>query len=174
MRKVTFGGANSLDNFIARKNDAVDWLMWNKEVEVITNEFWQTIDTVVMGRRTYEVATRSSSGTYPGMKNYVFSQTLPKSSNPDVQIVSGNAADFVRQLKHEDGKGICVIGGGILARSLFEANLIDEIGFNIHPVLLGSGIPLFYEMTRQINLELLACKTLNNGCVVLRYKVILD
>jgi dihydrofolate reductase len=174
MRKVTFGGANSLDNFIARKNDAVDWLMWNEEVEAIASEFWQTIDTVVMGRKTYEVATKSSSGTYPGMKNYVFSRTLQKSSNPDVQIVSEDAADVVRRLKHENGKGICIIGGGVLARSLFEANLIDEIGFNIHPVLLGSGIPLFYEMSRQIKLELLECKTLNNGCVVVRYKVISD
>ena len=171
MRKVTFGGANSLDNFIARKNDEVDWVRWNKEVEAISREFWQTIDTVVMGRKTYEVAVKLGSGAYPGMKNYVFSRTLKNSSNPRVEIVSEDVADFVRRLKQEKGKGICVIGGGVLARSLFEANLIDEIGFNIHPVLLGSGIPLFHEMSRQINLELLECKTLSNGCVVVKYKV---
>ena len=174
MRKVTFGGANTLDNFIARKNDEVDWLMWNKEVEAISREFWQTIDTVIMGRKTYDVAARSGFGAYPGVKNYVFSRTLQKSSNRRVQIVSEDVADFVRRLKQEQGKGICVIGGGLLARSLFEAGLIDEIGFNIHPVLLGSGIPLFYEMSRQINLELLECKTLSHGCVVVRYKVISD
>ena len=77
----------------------------------------------------------------------------------------------MRSLKKQKGKDICVIGGGVLARSLFEASLIDEIGFNIHPVLLGSGIPLFHEMNRQIDLELLECKRLNNGCVVVRYKV---
>ena len=174
MRKVTFGGANSLDNFIARKNDEVDWLIWNKEVEAISREFWQTIDTVVMGRKTYEVAARSGSGAYPGVKNYVFSRTLQQGSNSNVQIVSEEAAEFVRRLKQEQGKGICVIGGGVLARSLFEAQLIDEIGFNIHPVLLGSGIPLFHKMSRQIDLELLECKTLSNGCVVVRYKVISD
>lgn len=174
MRKVTFGGANSLDNFIARKNDEVDWVRWNKEVEAISREFWQTIDTVVMGRKTYEVAAKLGSGVYPGMKNYVFSRTLNNSSNPQVEIVSEDVADFVRRLKQEKGKGICVIGGGVLARSLFEANLIDETGFNIHPVLLGSGIPLFHEMSRQINLELLECKTLSNGCVVVKYKVISD
>ena len=64
-----------------------------------------------------------------------------------------------------------MMGGGLLAKSLFEADLIDEIGFNIHPILLGSGIRLFHEMTRQINLELLECKPLNNGCVVLSYRV---
>jgi len=174
MRKVTFGGANSLDNFIARKNHEVDWLIWNKEVEAISRAFWQTIDTVVMGRKTYDVAAKAGSGAYPGVKNYVFSRTLKKSSNRRVQIISEDAAEFVRRLKQEQGKGICVIGGGVLARSLFEAQLIDEIGFNIHPVLLGSGIPLFYEMSRQINLELLECKTLSNGCVVVRYKVIPD
>jgi dihydrofolate reductase len=63
------------------------------------------------------------------------------------------------------------MGGGELAKSLFEAGLIDEIGFNIHPVLLGSGIPLFHEMAHQINLELLECKTFKNGCVFVRYRV---
>ena len=63
------------------------------------------------------------------------------------------------------------MGGGDLAKSLFEADLIDEIGFNVHPVLLGSGIPLFHEMPKQINLKLLKCQQLKNGCVVLTYKV---
>jgi dihydrofolate reductase len=172
MRKVTFGGANSLDNFFARKNDEVDWLIWDKEVGRISSEYWKTIDTVVMGRRTYETTVKSGQGGYPGVKNYVFSRTLKKSTNKRVKIVSEDAADFVRRLQCEDGKGICVIGGGLLARSLFEADLIDEVGFNIHPVLLGSGIPLFYEMKHQINLELLECKQLGSGCVVVRYKVL--
>ena len=171
MRTVTFGGANSLDNFIARKNDEVDWLLWNKEVSAIYTAFWKTIDTVVMGRKTYEAGKKLGSGRYPGVKNYVFSRTLKKISDKRLQIVSEDAADFLQRLKKEDGKGICVMGGGLLARSLFEANVIDEVGFNIHPVLLGSGIPLFYEMSRQIDLELLECKQLKNGCVVVRYRV---
>jgi dihydrofolate reductase len=77
MRKVTFGGANSLDNFFARKDDSVDWLMWEKEVSKIMETFWKTIDTVVMGRRTYEVAERmGGGGEQPGVKTYVFSRTL--------------------------------------------------------------------------------------------------
>src|SRR5262245_22800731 len=124
-RKVTFGGAISLDNFIARTNDEVDWLLWNKEVSAIREKFWRTIDTVIMGRRTYQIAARSESGAYPGVKNYVFSRTLSK-SNADVEIISEDAAQFVRRLREQAGKGICVMGGGILARSLFEADLIDE------------------------------------------------
>ena len=74
-------------------------------------------------------------------------------------------------LKQTEGKDICLMGGGELARSLFEADLIDEIGFNIHPVLLGSGIPLFHPMTRQINLELKECRAFKNGCVLVTYRV---
>jgi dihydrofolate reductase len=64
------------------------------------------------------------------------------------------------------------MGGGELARSLLDAGLIDEIGFNIHPVLLGVGIPLFHEMKRQIDLELRECKALKNGCVYVLYRVL--
>jgi len=174
MRKVTFGGANSLDNYIARKDDAVDWLLWGKEAESFMNEFWKTIDTVLMGRKTYEVALRNSGGganPYPGIKSYVFSRTLKKNADPNVEIISENATEFIKKLKSQKGKDICVMGGGDFARSLFEAELIDEIGFNIHPVLLGSGIPLFHEMKRQINLELLECKPFRNGCVLVTYRV---
>lgn len=171
MRKVTYGGANSLDNFIARKDDAVDWLMFSKEVTAIMRDYWKTIDTIVMGRRTYEVAMKSGGGggSYPGIKTYVFSRTLKKTKG--VEIISEDAAEFVRKLKNEEGKDICVMGGGVLARSLFEADLIDEIGINVHPVLLGSGIPLFHEMSKQIDLELVKHQVLKNGCVVLTYNV---
>jgi len=175
MRKVIFGGANSLDNFIARKDDAVDWLLFSKDVEKIMKDMWENIDTVVMGRKTYEVAQRmggGGGGGYPGVKTYVFSRTIKKPNKKKLFFVNEDAAAYVRRLKEEkEGKDICVMGGGVLAKSLFEADLIDEIGFNIHPVLLGSGIPLFHEMSRQIDLELKECKQLSSGCVLLTYKI---
>jgi len=172
MRKVSFGGANSLDNFFARKDDAVDWLLWTKEVNEIMRDFWKTIDTVVMGRRTYEVAAGKGGGggASAGVQTYVFSRTLKKRNKKGLTFVDEDAASFVRRLKSEEGKDICVMGGGLLAKSLFEAGLIDEIGLNIHPVLLGSGIPLFYEMSRQIDLELVKCQQLPNGCLVVTYR----
>jgi dihydrofolate reductase len=173
MRKVTFGGANSLDNFLARKDDAVDWLLWCDEAAAVMSSYWKTIDTILMGRKTYEVALHHSKGKspYPGMRSYVFSKTLPPESHRDVTVVPGDASDFVRRLKTEPGKDICLMGGGELANSLFEAGLVDEIGLNIHPVLLGSGIPLFHATSRQINLELLESNTFKNGCVFVRYRV---
>lgn len=172
MRKITYGGANSLDNFIARKDDAVDWLLWCNEVAEIMKDYWKNIDTVLMGRRTYEIATRNGgSGASAGVKTYVFSRTLKKKNKKNLTFVSDDAVEVVRRLKAKDGKDICLMGGGVFARSLFEADLIDEIGINVHPVLLGSGIPLFHELTRQIDLELKECRELSNGCVVLTYAV---
>ena len=172
MRKVTFGGANSLDNYLARPDHAVDWLLWGDEAAAVMADYWKTIDTILMGRKTYEVAVRGGQGAgYPGMKTYVFSRTLKEGTDGGVTVVSGDAAAFVRELKKQDGKDICLMGGGELARSLFEAGLIDEVGFNIHPVLLGSGIPLFHPMSRQIDLELLECRPFHNGCVYVRYRV---
>lgn len=174
MRKVTFGGAPSLDGYFARKNDAVDWLMWSKEAGAIMRDYWKTIDTVVMGRKTYEAALKIRGGKeslYSGMQTYVFSRTLKPAKLGPLEIVSNDAVKFLRRLKKANGKDICVMGGGNLARSFFEAGLIDEVGFNIHPILLGSGIPLFLEMKRQVNLELLECKAFRNGCVYVSYRI---
>jgi len=172
MRKVTFGGANSLDNFIARPDHGVDWLRWGKEAATVMAAFWKTIDTVVMGRKTYEVAAKSGqSVAYPGVKNYVFTRTLAEPESGEVAFVRRDAAEFVRELKRQNGKDICVLGGGELARALFEADLIDELGFNLHPVLLGAGIPLFHPMGRQIDLELRECRPFENGCVYVTYRV---
>ncbi len=173
MRKVIFGGANSLDNFIARKDDAVDWLIFSKDVEKIMKDMWENIDTIVMGRKTYEVAQRmGGGGGHSGVTTYVFSRTIKKPNKKKLFFVNEDAAAYVRRLKEEkEGKDICVLGGGVLAKSLFEADVIDEIGFNVHPVLLGSGIPLFHEMSRQIDLELKECKQLSSGCVMLTYTI---
>ena len=172
MRKVTFGGANSLDNYLARPDHAVDWLMWGKEAAAVMTDYWKTIDPVLMGRKTYEVALRQTrGGGYPGVASYVFSRTLREIPGGGATLVSDDAVGFVRELKRRDGKDICLMGGGELARSLFEAGLIDEVGLNIHPVLLGSGIPLFHTMSRQIDLELLGCRPFENGCVLVKYRV---
>jgi dihydrofolate reductase len=173
MRKVVFGGANSLDNYFARKDDTFDWIMWSDESAKIMADNFKTFDTIVMGRRTYEVAISNGygDGSTKGMKTYVFSRTLKPRSTKNLEITSEDVADVVGRLKQQEGKDICIMGGGLLAKPLFEAELIDEIGFNIHPVLLGSGIPLFHEMNRQIDLELIECKTLKNGCVLVTYRV---
>jgi dihydrofolate reductase len=172
MRKVTLGGANSLDNFIARTDDRVDWIRWNKEVAEIGRQYWQTIDTVVMGRRTYEIMLQQGAGGYKNVQTFVCSRTLKSTAAQDIELISEDATDFMRRLKNQPGNGICVMGGGLLGFTLLEADLIDEIGVNIRPLLLGSGIPLFHSLSRQIDLELMECRQFTNGCVLLRYAVL--
>jgi dihydrofolate reductase len=173
MRKVIFGGAISLDNFLARSDHSYDWILWCKEASAIMADYWKTIDTILMGRKTYEVSVRNSqgAGAFSGIATYVFSKTLAPGFDRGVTVVERDASEFVRELKAREGKDICLMGGGELARSLFEAKLIDEVGFNIHPLLLGSGIPVYHPMSRQIDLELLECKPFSNGCVYVYYRV---
>ena len=179
MRKVTLGLANSLDNYIAREDGGSDWLHWTNEVAEISVKFMKTVDALVMGRKTYEVMLAAGEMSYPGAANYVFTRSAKKAAalrkrvgkKTNVQIVSDDAAAFVGQLKSTKGKGIVVFGGGKLASSLFNADLIDEVVLNVHPVLLGSGIPLFPEIERQINLELFEVKRLKNSCIVLSYRI---
>jgi dihydrofolate reductase len=151
MRQVIFGGASSLDTYLARPDHAVDWLLWSDEVAQVMADFWPRVDAVIMGRKTYEVAAAAGqSGGYPGVANYVFSRTMSELTAPGVTLVTEEAVAFVRRLKAQPGKDICLMGGGDFARTLFEADLIDEVGLNVHPVLLGDGIPVFHRMSRQI------------------------
>jgi dihydrofolate reductase len=172
MRTVTYGGACSLDGFIAGPEGAIDWLHMSRDVNDIMASYWASIDTLVMGRKTWEVAAaQSGGGASFGMQAYVFSRTLPAIDRPGVTLVSSDAGAFVRELKARPGKGICVFGGGELARSLFEADVIDEVGLNIHPVLLGSGVPGLLDARRRIHLELTECRQIHGGCVFVNYRV---
>lgn len=184
MRTVIYGGANSLDNFLARPDGGVDWLRWNAGAAAIMKAMWQSIDTVIMGRKTFEVGKKMNGGKPPrsskskkksadgppSVPTYVFSRTLPDEDG--VTIVREDVVPFVRRLKDLPGKDILIMGGGELAHPLFEAGLIDRVGFNIHPVLLGAGVPAFRPMTRQTDLELVECRPIGDGCVYIDYRVV--
>jgi len=180
MRKVIFGGANSLDNFIAREEGAVDWLLWSDEVAEMMKNMWSRFDCMVMGRKTYDVATggeksakskKKKANPYGNVETYVFSRTLKTGKRDGAEFVATDPGKFVAKLKKKKGKDIMVMGGGEIGTALLEAGVVDEIGFNIHPVLLGSGVPLFHKMSRSIDLELIECRPFKNGCVYVLYSV---
>lgn len=179
MRKVVYSLTNSLDNFIARTDGGADWILMGDEVMSEFPKFFESFDTVLMGRKTYDVAYASSQSQdasqgetgFMGMKTYVFSRTMKQRPVTEVKVVSENAGEFVRNLKNESGKDIWLMGGGNLAASLLKENLIDEIGLAIQPVILGSGIPLFPEIGRQVDLQFVECKTYKNGLVSITYRV---
>jgi dihydrofolate reductase len=189
MRKVIFSGANSLDNYIAREDGSYDWIMWSDEVAEMMKDMWSRFDCIVMGRKTYDVATggseseRGSEGErakrkrkakknpYGNIETYVFSRTLKSGKRDGDEFVASDPGKFVAKLKKKKGKDIMVMGGGEIGAVLLEAGVVDEIGFNIHPILLGSGVPLFHKMSRSIDLELIECKPMKNGCVAVTYRV---
>lgn len=178
MRTVTYGAACSLDGFITARDGGLDWLHFSPDVQAVMGEYWATVDTVLMGRRTWEVAVAAqgggdapAGGGTPAVTTYVFSRTLPQIDRPGVHLVSADAGAFVRELRAQEGRGICVMGGGALATALLDAGVVDEVGLNIHPVLLGAGTPLFRDPGRHIALELVENRTIDGGCVLATYRV---
>jgi dihydrofolate reductase len=171
MRTVTYGAACSLDGFIAAADGALDWLHFSRDAQETMAAYWKTVDTVVMGRRTWEVAASQGGGGMPGVATYVFSRTLPGIERPGVTLVSSDAGEFVRELKRQPGGGICVMGGGELARALLAAGVVDEVGLNVHPILLGQGVPLFRDPGHRVPLELIECRGIDGGCVLATYRV---
>jgi len=170
MRIVTYGAACSLDGFIAGPDHSLDWLHFSRDVQEFFGAFMATVDTIVMGRKTWEASAGQIGPDGYGMRTYVFSSTLERIDHSGVELVRSDAGEFVRDLKQKAGKGICVMGGGELACSLLRAGVIDEVGLNVHPLLLGSGVPLFRDAGR-IPLDLLESRVIDGGCVLSRYRV---
>jgi dihydrofolate reductase len=140
MRKVIFGGANSLDNFIAREDGSYDWIIFDRESMEIMKDMWPKFDCMVMGRKTYDVTTQGMSAedaekvkdVHTGMSTYIFSRTLPAGQMANgYVVVNDDPGKFVRKLKKQKGKDIMVMGGGEIGAVLLEAGVVDEIGFNI-------------------------------------------
>ena len=172
MRKITYGGAISLDGFLAGPNEEIDWLRYSDDVAEIMKESFRGVDTMLMGRKTYEFAQKMGGGPpMKGVSTYVFSSSLKEVSG-DAELVSTDAADFVRDLKAKEGGDILVMGGGELGTSLIDAGLVDEIGFSIQPVLLGGGIPAFRTLSRRVELELIETRAIKPGLALVRYKVV--
>jgi len=171
MRKLTYGGAVSLDHFLAGPGGEIDWLRWSDDVQEIVAASWKGVDAMLMGRKTFEVGQKMGGGPkLTGVTTYVFSRTLPGVPEGTV-LVREDAAGFVRGLKDEAGGDIILMGGGELGSALIEAGLVDEIGFNVHPVLLGGGVPALRPMKRRLELELIEARSIANACVLLRYRV---
>jgi dihydrofolate reductase len=183
MRKVVLGLGISLDGYIARKNGAVDWLSMDWDYD--WTAFFKTVDVVLMGRKSWDAALKMQpkkkskskvSNPYAGMETYIFSKTLNESGVEDVEIVSGDLKEFIENLKAKEGKNIWLSGGGELAKSFLDADLVDEIYLGVTPLLLGAGLPVFPELIREVPLRFVSCsvcrhKKEDNAMLELIYEV---
>ncbi|EPH94768.1 riboflavin biosynthesis protein RibD protein [Enterococcus faecalis 13-SD-W-01] len=145
MRKIVFYGAISLDGYLAAANHDLQWLLDTPTGEQTTYEaFFETIDTTVMGRKTYEEAKKllEAEALYPEKENFVFSRN-PELQMSDATVIHEDPVTFLKQLQEKEGGNIWIVGGGSLIKPLLEENMIDEWQIQIAPVLLGKGIRLF-------------------------------
>ncbi|PYO49572.1 MAG: dihydrofolate reductase [Gemmatimonadetes bacterium] len=140
-RRVRYHVAASLDGFIARPNGEYDWIVMDPSIDFAA--LYKEFDTVVMGRKTYDVTTaQGGHGAIPGLDVVVFSHTLPAVTYPGVRILNDDPRRVVAELKKKRGRDIWLFGGSEIFRLLLDAGLVDTVEVAIMPVLLGEGIPL--------------------------------
>ena len=169
MRPLVYSVAASLDAFIAGPNGEFDWIVQDPTIDF--SEIFSGFDTLVMGRRTYELMLREGRSPKEfGMKTFVASTTLDQAGHPDVEIVASGLAETVAGLKHKSGKDIWLFGGGETFRSLLDADLVDRVEVSIIPILLGGGIPLVPQGQR-CRLQFKDSRTFPSGIISLTYAV---
>ncbi len=182
MRKVFLFMMTSLDGFFEGPNHELDWHNVDKEfVDFAINQL-KEIDAILFGRVTYQMMAgfwptkeaKSSDPVTAGFMNklpkFVFSRTLNSAEWNNTTLVSGDAAEKVRELKSENGKSIAIFGSSDLTVSLIENGLVDEIRIMVNPMVLGRGKQLFKGISNRMKFALVSAKTFNSGNVLLCYK----
>jgi dihydrofolate reductase len=172
MRKIIVYVATSADGFIARTDGDIEWLNRAQSAgDYGMAEFYELVDTVLMGRKTYDIALKFGQTSYAGKKNYIFSRSTQPSDVPEVEFINRDVSLFARELRGAVGRDIWLVGGGELIASFLDAGCIDEFIIHIVPTLIGEGIPLIAPRHRNIPLTLLSSLAYNDGVVRLHYAV---
>ncbi|NGO10166.1 dihydrofolate reductase [Streptomyces sp. HC44] len=174
MRKLTVGTLVSLDGIFG---DPRSWASEYFDDEAAERSLRKLMaaDAMLMGRHTYEYFAPSWSaltGPYPdrinAMPKYVFSSTLTTAEWNNATIVSGDPVRAVKEMKQQGDGDLVIYGYGQLARTLLEHDLVDEVDFWVHPVVLGDGVPLFRPGQLR-RLRLVSAQPYSTGVVSLRY-----
>ena len=178
-RKIIASLAISADGFIARKDGAVDWLNRPrpKGEDYGMAEFSNSIDTILLGRKTYDFVVQfvKDGGAVPKTKHepvhYAFSRKPPKKILPGFEFVKEPIKKFAERLRAQQGKDIWMMGGGGLIASFLDEGEIDEFIIHVIPTFIGEGIPLIAPRDRTVPLKLLSTKKYSDGVVKLHYAV---
>lgn len=173
MRKIVYSVAMSLDGYVAGPNGEADWIVMDPEIDF--GAMFARFDTVLMGRRTFEVAQSQGGGggAMPGITSIVVSRTLRSEDHPSVMIVAEGIGGTLSRLRAGPGKDIWLFGGGSLFRSLLDLGLVDSVEVAVIPVLLGGGVPLLPEGSERTTLRLVSSKVNKTiGTVSLEYAVL--
>ena len=185
MRKIVWLMHVSLDGFAAGPNGEIDWIYLEDELFEDIHNILQKADTALYGRVTYQLmksywptAAKSPKATKhdidhanwvnPAVK-LVFSKSLKETDWQNTRIVKNHATEEVQELKKRPGKNMILFASPSLASTFLSQNLIDEYWFNINPIILGKGKPMFQDVRGVRKMKLLGSKTYKNGVVNLHY-----
>lgn len=175
-RRVIVHIAASADGYIARPDGDLDWLTSRPAPEGFygMNDFMKSIDTMLLGRKTYDVSLRLGA-TFDSKKGrtIVFSRDAPPADVPSgVEFVNDAIGPFTSHLREQPGKDIWLMGGGELIASFLDEQAIDEFVISVVPVFIGDGVPLIARRHRNVPLELQSTERFDDGLVQLRYRVL--
>lgn len=171
MRKIILYIASSLDGYIARENGDVDWLPKIDSFEDYGYaDFLKSVDTVMMGRKTYDQLLNFDEYPYSDKKCYVFSKDYSK-FDKKAEYVNKNIECFTGNIKHQPGSYIWLVGGSEIIDIFIKADLIDEFMIFVIPNILGKGIPLFRESNPELKLKLTKSIPFPSGIVQLNYEL---
>ncbi len=178
-RKIVVYIATSADGYIARPDGDIEWLNRRpRTVDYGLREFYPTVDTILLGRKTYDwgldhYPEKAEQGKMfdADRANYVFSSKPPTRETPGVQFVSEPVKAFAQRLRATPGKHIWMMGGGKLIASFLDAGEIDEFDIHVIPIFIGEGIPLVAPRHRDVALRLRSTRKYPDGVVRLRYEV---
>lgn len=161
-RNIVLFTATSLDGYIAAKDESLEWLFKVEgEGDNGFSAFYETIDTILMGRKTYDwIINHTNDFSYKNKECYVFSRQENKDTD-EVTFIKDDIIEFANKLKKQEGKNIWMVGGGELLHSFLKEKLIDEFILTIAPAIIGEGVPLFKEADYQVDLILKGTKCFN-------------
>ena len=165
-RKIILNLCTSLDSYIEGPNGEIDWCFTDQDYSM-TN-FLIDIDTIFIGRKSYEQLVREMPNAFSNKKIIVFSKTMIDKKG-SMNIISGNIEAEVAKIANEAEKNIWLFGGASLISNFMNLNLVHELMISVHPIILGKGKPLFLDLTDRRNLELKDTIVFSTGLVQLLY-----
>ena len=173
-RKIIVSIATSADGFIARSDGGIDWLDRPRTAgDYGMSDFFKSIDTILWGRKTYDMAQgmKGGGGFSKKIKNFVFTHNPPAKSKSNIEFVNEPVEQFASRLRATPGKDIWMMGGGGVIASFLDAGALDEFIIHVIPTFIGEGIPLIAPKKRTIELELLSTHSYKDGVIRLHYAI---
>jgi dihydrofolate reductase len=175
MRKIVAGLAMSLDGVVGSPST---WMLFDDEMNAVISEGLERCDAILLGRVTY---LRFAS-LWPGLGSdvpladfmnntpkYIVSSTLDRLDWANSTLLTGDLAGELARLREQPGKNIQIPGSPTLVRSLLRDGLLDELSLMIQPIVVGSGMRLFDELTYPVSLRLAESKALGTGVLAVTY-----